>query len=97
LQKALVILVTQLIPILGLTPFEKRSADATTFSRLKFVLDNVWEHGHRLTIMISMTTLGALVLIRMMKKFLQPKRGFGWVFYIPEVFIVLVMTTGKSP
>jgi hypothetical protein len=80
----------------GHTPFEKRSADTSTFSRLKFVFDNVWEHGHRLTIIISTFTLGALIFIRMIKKFLQPKRGFAWVFYIPEVFIVLVATTGKS-
>ncbi|EAU84208.2 endoplasmic reticulum protein [Coprinopsis cinerea okayama7 len=87
---AVVILVEQLIPMFGLTQLMRVVGPHTTLQKIAFIWDNVWEHSNQLTMVISFGALGSLVLFRMFKNQFQKT---WWIYRLPEVLIVVVLST----
>lgn len=87
----IVILIEQLIPMLGLIPLEKIHQPKTTIGKLFFLIENVPDlHGP--TAMVAFGAFGALVLLRFFKGLFKS----GWIRGIPEVLIVVVVSTYLS-
>ncbi|KZV89429.1 hypothetical protein EXIGLDRAFT_711159 [Exidia glandulosa HHB12029] len=76
-----VITIEQLIPMLGLVELEHQLNPESTWDKFLFILESV-PHIHESTALIAFTALGALY--------------FFWVRYIPEVLLVVIMSTLMS-
>jgi high affinity sulfate transporter 1 len=87
---ALVILIEQLIPMLGLTALENALHPHTTLEKLLFIAENVFTHSHRTTATISFGSLLVLVAIRSVKGFFKK---WWWIYRLPEVLVVVVFST----
>ena len=88
----IVILVDQLIPEMGLNTVAKGSEAASHGSSLDKILF-LFRHGHeahKLTCIVSFTTIAIVMVLREMKHRLQPRMG--WVAYIPDRFLVVVFS-----
>ena len=57
-----------------------------------FLVDNAFTHTHRLTATISFGALAILVLLRKIK---FTFKRYWWIYRIPEVLLVVVVSTGK--
>lgn len=68
----------------------------STFDKIMFLVDNAFTHGQRLTAAISFTSLLTLIIARTLKRRIVATGGryTAWVFYIPEIFILVVISTG---
>ena len=80
----------QLIPMLGLTTLEQKLKPETTLEKLFFLVEHGFTQSHRLTALVSACALVSLVVLRMLKASL---RRFKWLKYIPEVLIVVIIST----
>ncbi|KAI0295278.1 sulfate anion transporter [Russula brevipes] len=87
---ACIILIEQLIPMLGLTALEHKLNPETTLEKILFLVEYGFTRGHRPTAFVSTCALVALVMLRMLKASL---RRFKWVVRIPEVLIVVIIST----
>lgn len=88
----IVILVDQLIPEMGLDTAAAHSASASHGSSLDKILF-LFRHGeeaHKLTCAVSFSTIAIVLLLREMKRRLQPRMA--WVAYIPDRFMVVVLS-----
>ncbi|KAK5113687.1 hypothetical protein LTR62_003314 [Meristemomyces frigidus] len=88
----IVILVDQLIPEMGLDTAASHSAAGSHGSSLDKILF-LFRHGHeahRLTCAVGFSTIAIVLVMREMKKRLQPRMS--WVAYIPDRFLVVVFS-----
>lgn len=90
---AFIILVEQLIPMLGLTALEHEVRPETTLEKLLFIVEFGFTTAHYPTFIVSACALGSLVLLRLLKASL---RRFKWVARIPEVLLVVIVSTFLS-
>ncbi|KAG8899229.1 hypothetical protein FRC00_001742 [Tulasnella sp. 408] len=88
---ALVIMIEQLVPMLGLSSLQRELQPVTTVEKFLFLVEHAWTKTHVLTAVISLSCLTSLVLIRMVKTSLR--KNFPGIFYVPEVFLLVVATT----
>ncbi|KAF5384491.1 hypothetical protein D9757_006434 [Collybiopsis confluens] len=90
---AVIILIEQLIPMLGLVSIERVVHPATTIQKLLFLIEYLPEANFHTTV-ISFVALGALVILRWFKRLpVFKKRGWWWVYRMPEVLVVVVVST----
>ncbi|SGY29841.1 BQ5605_C002g01088 [Microbotryum silenes-dioicae] len=87
----IVIFVAQLIPILGLERYTKQGAD-TTPSKLMLMIEHV-DKAHKLTLIVSCVALLVLVSAKSFKARLAKRRGYGFLAYVPEVLVVVILST----
>ncbi|KAG8917829.1 hypothetical protein FRC01_002180, partial [Tulasnella sp. 417] len=88
---ALVIMIEQLVPMLGLSQLRRELQPVTTVEKFFFLLEYAWTKTHVLTATISLGCLSFLILTRMIKTSLRKK--FPGIFYVPEVFLLVVLFT----
>ncbi|KAG8840483.1 hypothetical protein FRB91_006040, partial [Serendipita sp. 411] len=90
---AVVITVEQLIPMVGLAGLEREVNPTTTPAKVAFIINNLSSIS-RPTAIVSFTTLFILVTGRFVKRrFTKTHR---WVYFIPEIFITVVVSTFLS-
>ncbi|SCV68855.1 BQ2448_976 [Microbotryum intermedium] len=87
----IVIFVAQLVPILGLERHAKHGAD-TMLSKLMLVIEHL-DGVHRLTLIVSCVALLVLVSAKSFKARLAKRRGYGFLAYVPEVLVVVILST----
>ncbi|RMY81310.1 hypothetical protein D0864_06584 [Hortaea werneckii] len=88
----IVILVDQLIPEMGLDTAAAHSASAShgsSLDKIEFLFRHAYE-AHRLTCIVAFSTIAIVLVLRELKKRLQPR--FNWVAYIPDRFLVVVFS-----
>ncbi|KAK7036504.1 hypothetical protein VNI00_011701 [Paramarasmius palmivorus] len=90
---AVVIMIEQLIPMFGLVALEHQIQPDTTFEKLLFLIENIWEHAHWNTTIISFASLAILVVSRSFKQFFKK---YWFIYRIPEVLVVVVLSTWLS-
>ncbi|KAI0710290.1 sulfate anion transporter [Cerioporus squamosus] len=90
---AVVIMIEQLIPMVGLTQLEHILQPKSTLDKLLFLIENAFTHAHKLTTTISFGALAILVAIRSCK---QAFKKYWFIYRLPEVFIVVVVSTMLS-
>ena len=77
--------------MLGLTALEHTLNPQSTLEKIFFLAEYGFTRAHGPTSFISVCALGALVMLRMLKASL---RRFRWVQGVPEVLIVVIVSTG---
>ena len=82
----------QLIPMLGLVSLQHALNPHSTLEKLVFLIDNAFMHAHHLTAVVSFGALAILVCLRKIKQCF-PKYWF--IYRLPEVFLVVVVSTSK--
>ncbi|KAK7691301.1 hypothetical protein QCA50_004695 [Cerrena zonata] len=87
---AIVIMVEQLIPMFGLTALQHTLNPHSTLEKMVFLVDNVFTHTHRTTAIISFAALLTLVLMRSFK---NAFKKYWFIYRIPEVLVVVVVST----
>ncbi|KAI8978222.1 sulfate anion transporter [Trametes punicea] len=87
---AVVITIEQLIPMFGLTNLEHVLQPKSTLDKFFFLIENTFTHAHRLTTLIS---FGALAVLVCMRSFKRVCRQYWFIYRLPEVFIVVVLST----
>ena len=80
----------QLIPMLGLVALEHKLNPQTTLEKIFFLVEYGFTSTHHPTAFVSTIALAALVMLRMLKASL---RRYKWVARIPEVLIVVIVST----
>ena len=92
-------MVEQLIPMMGLEDLahSMNPPPQTTPEKVLFLIENAVAHGKRLTTIISFSSLFILIIFRFLKRRIMaigPR--WKWVTYIPEIFILVVVSTSES-
>ncbi|KAI1788302.1 sulfate anion transporter [Ganoderma leucocontextum] len=87
---AVVIMIEQLIPMFGLTALAHVVQPKSTLEKLFFLLEHAFTRAHELTTLISFGALGVLIALRMFK---QAFKRYWFIYRIPEVFVVVVVST----
>ncbi|KAI0302286.1 sulfate transporter family-domain-containing protein [Multifurca ochricompacta] len=87
---ACIILIEQLIPMLGLTALEHTLKPQTTLEKIFLLIEYGFTRAHRPTAFVSACALVSLVMLRMLKASL---RRYKWVARVPEVLIVVIVST----
>jgi hypothetical protein len=82
----------QLIPMLGLVPLQHTVNPRTTFEKLMFLIEYSESHAHILTTTISFSALAVLLILRRLKKTFV---NYWWIYRLPEVLIVVIVSTSK--
>ncbi|KIK97961.1 hypothetical protein PAXRUDRAFT_9859 [Paxillus rubicundulus Ve08.2h10] len=90
---AVVITVEQLVPMFGLTVLENQLKPESSLDKIFFLVEYVWAHSHKLTTIISFAVLLLLVLLRAFKNCFK---NTWWIYRLPEVLIVVVVSTWVS-
>ncbi|KAI0733717.1 sulfate anion transporter, partial [Fomitopsis betulina] len=90
---AVVILVQQLIPMFGLTALRNQVQLHTTLDKFIFIVENVWEHSHQLTVIIGFSALAILLAIRSFKGLFK---RYTFIYRLPEVLLVVIFSTFLS-
>jgi len=78
--------------MLGLTQLQHALNPATTVDKFIFLMEYAWTHSHALTATISFAALFLLLIARSAKQSLR--KHVPAIFYVPEVFLVVVLATG---
>jgi hypothetical protein len=76
--------------MLGLTALEHKLNPQSTLEKILFLVENGFTRSHGLTAFVSALALVALVMLRMLKASL---RRYKWVARVPEVLIVVIVST----
>lgn len=76
--------------MLGLTALEHTLKPETTLEKIFFLIEHGFTQTHRPTAFVSACALVSLVVLRMFKASL---RRYKWLTYIPEVLIVVIVST----
>ncbi|EKM53615.1 uncharacterized protein PHACADRAFT_176024 [Phanerochaete carnosa HHB-10118-sp] len=87
---AVVIMIEQLIPMFGLVSLQHALNPHSTLDKLIFLIDNAFTHAHHLTTVVSFGALAILVLLRKIK---QCFPRYWFIYRLPEVFLVVVVST----
>ncbi|TFK45036.1 sulfate anion transporter [Crucibulum laeve] len=90
---AVVIMIEQLIPMFGLTTLMHTVDPETTIDKFIFLVKNAIANPHRPTTIISFTALASLIGLRWFKN--QFKKTW-WIYRLPEVLVVVVVSTFLS-
>lgn len=93
---AVVIMIEQLIPMFGLVELEHTLHPSSTIEKLIFLLKHAPENYHAPTTAISFSTLFVLIFARSAKNRLKSYHYLGWVERVPEVLVVVVVSTMLS-
>ncbi|KAG7091261.1 hypothetical protein E1B28_010310 [Marasmius oreades] len=93
---AVVIMIEQLIPMFGLVDLEHTLHPSSTIDKLLFLLKHTPENYHAPTTIISFSTLFILIFARSAKNHLKTYRYLGWIERLPEVLVVVVLSTALS-
>lgn len=76
----------------GLTALRGQYQLHTTLDKILFIAENVWHHGHRLTMLIGFGSLAILLLIRSFKGFFK---RYILIYRLPEVLLVAAVSTSE--
>ncbi|KAF8058779.1 sulfate anion transporter [Lyophyllum atratum] len=87
---AVVIMIEQLIPMFGLVPLQRSLHPDTTFDKVLFLIEHAFTKANVRTTIISFTALAALIALRFIKNLCK---RFWWIYRIPEVLIVVIVST----
>lgn len=89
----LVILLNQLVPEMGLDKLAANSekAHGSPLENIEFIIENLG-NAHKLTCIVSFTAVAIILVLRYTKIYLQPRRHLGWVKYVPDRFIIVVVS-----
>ncbi|KAL8286278.1 hypothetical protein RQP46_004766 [Phenoliferia psychrophenolica] len=90
----LVIFIGQAVSLLGLE-HALAALDPpalTMLEKLEFLWHNIGQ-THILTFAVSFVALAVLIAAKMFKGRLVGRRGFGWLAYVPEVLVVVIVST----
>ncbi|KIJ65942.1 hypothetical protein HYDPIDRAFT_110053 [Hydnomerulius pinastri MD-312] len=87
---ALVITVEQLIPMFGLVTLENQLQPESSLDKMLFLVEYVWTHSHKLTTLVSFGVLLSLIVFRTFKGCFK---NTWWIYRLPEVLIVVVLST----
>ena len=87
----IVILVDQLVPEMGLDSAAAHStaAHGSSLDKIMFLVRHGHE-AHRLTCAVSFSAIAIVMVMREVKRRLQPRMG--WVAYVPDRFVVVVLS-----
>ncbi|KAG8862610.1 hypothetical protein FRB96_001169 [Tulasnella sp. 330] len=86
-----VIMLGQFIPVLGLTKLASEVNPETSIDKLLFLIENAWTKSHPLTSAISLGAVSFIFIARIIKVKARPR--FPAIFYVPEIFFLIVFTT----
>ncbi|KAG6910445.1 hypothetical protein DXG01_010800 [Tephrocybe rancida] len=87
---AVVIMIEQLIPMLGLIALQKIVKPETTSEKLIFLVENAFTHSNARTTTISFSALAVLLILRNFKNLFKK---YWFIYRLPEVLIVVVVST----
>jgi high affinity sulfate transporter 1 len=87
---AVVIAIEQMMPMLGLVGLEHQLHPQSTFDKFIFIVENALTHAHPTTTLISFSAFAVLVFLRSFKNLF---RNYWWIYRLPEVFVVVVVST----
>ncbi|KAG2122347.1 sulfate transporter family-domain-containing protein [Suillus clintonianus] len=87
---AVVITVEQLIPMFGLVALEGEVNPESTLDKIVFLLEFAWSDYHKPTMLVSFGALLVLIIMRTSKGYF---RRTWWIERLPEVLIVVVLST----
>ncbi|KAJ7578335.1 sulfate anion transporter [Mycena floridula] len=90
---AVVILIEQLIPMLGLVPLEHLLHPESSVDKLLFLARNTFTHYNPTTTLISFSALFTLVFLRTVKGLFKK---YWFIYRIPEVLVVVLGFTAIS-
>ncbi|KAK7472325.1 hypothetical protein VKT23_000444 [Stygiomarasmius scandens] len=90
---AVVIMIEQLIPMFGLVALERTVHPSTTMEKLLFLIENVFTEYNPVTTIISLSALAALILMRLFKNIFKK---YWFIYRIPEVLVVVILSTALS-
>jgi MFS superfamily sulfate permease-like transporter len=80
----------QIIPMIGLAALERTVNPTTTPDKVAFILDNLGS-VNKPTAILSVTTLFILIAARTIKR--KFTANHHWVYFIPEIFLTVVIST----
>lgn len=92
------IFISQLVPILGLEQglTKAHGASSSVVEKATYLLTH-FRHSHRLTLLVSGAAFATLVGGRAMKKLMaRRERKFRWIKFVPEVLLVVIVSTCAS-
>jgi high affinity sulfate transporter 1 len=87
---AVVIMIEQLIPMFGLTQLQHVADPETTLDKLLFLIQHAVTNSNRLTTIISFSALFVLIAMRNLK---NRFKDTWWIYRLPEVLVVVVVST----
>ncbi|KAG1851473.1 sulfate transporter family-domain-containing protein [Suillus subalutaceus] len=87
---AVVITVEQLIPMFGLVALENQMNPESTLDKIVFLLEYSWSDYHKPTMLVSFGALLVLIFMRIFKGYF---RRTWWIERLPEVLLVVVLST----
>ncbi|THU89763.1 sulfate anion transporter [Dendrothele bispora CBS 962.96] len=90
---AVVIMIEQLIPMFGLVPLERIVHPSTTLEKLLFLIENMFTHYNLATTVISISALAVLIFMRLFKNMFKK---YWFIYRIPEVLVVVILSTVLS-
>lgn len=90
---AVIIMIEQLIPMLGLVALEKALNPHTTGEKFLFLVENMWDQSHRATTAVSFGALLTLICLRTIKRF---SKRWWFIYRLPEVLVVVMVSTCLS-
>ncbi len=76
----------------GLVGLQHVQNPQSTLDKAVFLIDNAFTHAHKLTTIISFSTLLILLVLRNVK---VAFKKYWWIYRLPEVLIVVVVSTSK--
>lgn len=79
--------------MLGLTALEHTLQPKSTLEKAIFLAENAFTHAHGLTTAIS---FGALAVLLGMRRIKAACSKYWFIYRLPEVFIVVVLSTSMS-
>jgi len=77
----------------GLVALERTVHPSTTMEKLLFLIENVFTEYNPVTTIISLSALAALILMRLFKNMFKK---YWFIYRIPEVLVVVILSTGMS-
>lgn len=77
----------------GLTTLQHIVNPQNSIEKAWFLVEYAPLHMHKVTALISFTSLGVLVVLRIVKTALK---RYTWIYRLPEVLVVVVVSTRKS-
>ncbi|KAF7979013.1 hypothetical protein HWV62_43981 [Athelia sp. TMB] len=90
---AVIIMIEQLIPMLGLVALEHVLEPHTTGEKFIFLVEKMWTHSHRATTIVSFGALFALIFLRIVKRY---SKRWTLIYRLPEVLVVVIISTFLS-
>ncbi|KAJ7072783.1 sulfate transporter family-domain-containing protein [Mycena amicta] len=87
---AVIILTEQLVPMFGLTALMHELHPESTVDKVLFLLEHVTSRANVRTTIVSFSALGVLILLRALK---GPFQRYWWIYRLPEVLVVVVLST----